>query len=95
MNHKAALWGMYVRPAARSSGLGRRLVEAVVNHAAERVEQLQLSVVAANDGACRLYLNMGFSEYGREMKALKQDGRYYDEILMVRFLGGDADPNRM
>jgi len=95
VNHKAALWGMYVRPAARSSGLGRRLVEAVVNHAAERVEQLQLSVVAANDGACRLYLNMGFSEYGREMKALKQDGRYYDEILMVRFLGGDADPNRM
>src|SRR6266481_5062879 len=94
-NNKAALWGMYVRPAARSSGLGRRLVEAVVNHASERVEQLQLSVVAANDDACRLYRSMGFSEYGREMKALKQDGRYYDEILMVRFLGGDADPNRM
>jgi ribosomal protein S18 acetylase RimI-like enzyme len=95
VSHKAALWGMYVRPAARSSGLGRRLVEAVVNHAAERVEQLQLSVVAANDDACRLYRNMGFSEYGREMRALKQDGRYYDEILMVRYLGAGTRPNRM
>jgi ribosomal protein S18 acetylase RimI-like enzyme len=94
-NHKAALWGMYVRPAARSSGLGRRLVEAVVNHASERVEQLQLSVVSTNGDAWRLYRNIGFSEYGREMKALKQDGRYYDEILMVRFLGGDTGPNRM
>jgi ribosomal protein S18 acetylase RimI-like enzyme len=95
VNHKAALWGMYVRPAARRSGLGRRLVEAVVNHASERVEQLQLGVVAANDDACRLYRNMGFSEYGREMKALKQDGQYYDEILMVRFLGAGTRPSRM
>src|ERR1044072_3266483 len=27
--HKATLWGMYVRPAARSAGVGRRLVDAV------------------------------------------------------------------
>jgi len=95
VSHKAALWGMYVRPAARSSGLGRRLVEAVVNHASERVEQLQLSVVSTNDDAFRLYRNMGFSEYGREMKALKHDGQYYDEILMVRFLDAGTRPNRM
>jgi hypothetical protein len=29
---------------------------------------------------------MGFSEYGREMKALKHRQRHFDEILMVRFL---------
>ena len=77
---------MYVCPAARHSGLGRRLAEAVANQAATQVEQLQLSVVSANETAVRLYRSMRFSEYGREMKALKQDGRYYDEILMVRFL---------
>jgi ribosomal protein S18 acetylase RimI-like enzyme len=86
VKHKAVLWGMYVCPAARHSGLGRRLVEAVANQAATQVEQLQLSVVSANETAVRLYRSMRFSEYGREMKALKQDGRYYDEILMVRFL---------
>jgi ribosomal protein S18 acetylase RimI-like enzyme len=86
VKHRAALWGMYVRPAARNSGLGRRLVEAVVNHASGRVEQLLLSVVSENEAARRLYQKLGFSEYGREMKALKLGGRYLDEILMVRFL---------
>jgi RimJ/RimL family protein N-acetyltransferase len=86
VKHRAALWGMYVRPAARNSGLGRRLVEAVVNHASGRVEHLLLSVVSENEAAHRLYQKLGFSEYGREMKALKLGGRYLDEILMVRFL---------
>ena len=85
-NHKATLWGMYVRPSARGSGLGRRLMEAIVEHATGRVEQLQLGVATDNDAPHRLYIKTGFSEYGREMKALKQDGRYADEILMVRFL---------
>jgi ribosomal protein S18 acetylase RimI-like enzyme len=87
--HKAVLWGMYVRAIARNSGLGRRLVDAVVKHASERVEQLQLTVVSENRTAYRLYKNLGFVEYGRETKALKQDGRYYDEILMVKFLAPD------
>ena len=84
--HKAVLWGMYVRAIARNFGLGRRLVDAVVKHASERVEQLQLAVVGENQAAYRFYKNLGFVEYGRETKALKQDGRYYDEILMVKFL---------
>ena len=88
-SHKANLWGMYVRKAARGSGLGRRLIEAVVAHATGRVELLQLGVASGNEAAHRLYLKTGFSEYGREMKALKQDGRYIDEILMVRFLMRD------
>ena len=87
--HKAALWGMYVRKTARKSGLGQRLVEAVVDHASGKVEQLQLGVASDNEAALRLYKKLGFSEYGREMKALKQDGRYIDEILMVRFLTSD------
>jgi ribosomal protein S18 acetylase RimI-like enzyme len=85
-SHKATLWGMYVRASARGAGLGERLIEAVVEHAASRVELLQLGVATGNAPALRLYIKAGFSEYGREMKALKQDGRYIDEILMVRFL---------
>lgn len=85
-NHKGLLWGMYVRENARNSGLGRRLVEAVVRHASERVELLQLTVVSENQTAQRLYASLGFAEYGHEKQALKQGGRYYDEILMVKFL---------
>jgi RimJ/RimL family protein N-acetyltransferase len=83
--HKAVLWGMYVRPDARKSGAARRLVDAVVAHAAERVEQLQLAVVSENAAAIRLYTAAGFVEYGREVEALKLDGRYFDEILMALF----------
>jgi RimJ/RimL family protein N-acetyltransferase len=86
VSHKAALFGMYVRPRARGARVAQRLIEVIVAHATERVEQLQLSVAVGNEAAHRLYQKMGFSEYGREMKALKQDGRYFDEILMVRFL---------
>jgi ribosomal protein S18 acetylase RimI-like enzyme len=85
-SHKATLWGMYVRAPARGSGLGRRLIQAVVADATGRVELLQLGVATGNAAALQLYIKTGFSEYGREMKALKQDGRYIDEILMVRFL---------
>ena len=84
--HKGLLWGMYVRPAARNLGLGRRLVEAVPKHASGHVELLHLTVVSENLSAQRLYTSLGFAEYGREARALKQNGRYYDEILMVRFL---------
>jgi RimJ/RimL family protein N-acetyltransferase len=84
--HKGLLWGMYVRAAARNMDLGKRLVAAVLDHAHGRVEMVQLSVVNDNKAACRLYGAMGFVAYGYEKRALKQDGRYYDELLMVKFL---------
>jgi len=89
VSHKAGLWGMYIRKAARGSGLGQRLIAAIVDHASGRVEQLQLGVASDNEAAIRLYRKTGFSEYGREMKALKDGNRYFDEILMVRFLTRD------
>jgi RimJ/RimL family protein N-acetyltransferase len=84
--HKGLLWAMYVRSAARKSGLGKILVAAVLDHARGRVEMDQLTVVSENEAARRLYEAMGFVAYGYERRALKQDGRYYDEILMVKFL---------
>ncbi len=84
--HKGLLWTMYVRATARNSGVGKALVAAVLDHACGRVEMVQWTVVSANESAHRLYRAMGFAEYGHEKKALKHDGRYYDEILMVNFL---------
>ena len=84
--HKALLWGMYVRATARNAGVGKRLVAAVLDHARGRVEQVQLTVVSENEAARRLYCAMGFVEYGYEKRALRQDGKYYDDILMVHFL---------
>ena len=79
---------MYVRPAARKAGVGRRLGEAVCNLAHQQVELIQLTVVRDNEQARRLYARLGFLEYGVEKNALKQDGRYYDEVLMAKDLLG-------
>jgi len=84
--HKGRLVGMYVRPSARKVGVGRRLVETIIEFARQRVELIQLAVVSDNEPARRLYERLGFVEYGLEKKALKQDGRYYDEVLMAKNL---------
>ena len=81
--HKGYLWGMYVRAAARGLGVGKLLVEAVLDHARSRVERVQLTVVSDNETAQRLYRSCGFVEYGHEVHSLKQNGRYYDEKLMA------------
>ncbi|WP_271621402.1 GNAT family N-acetyltransferase [Bradyrhizobium sp. CCBAU 51745] len=88
--HKADLWGMYVRHQAGRAGVGRCLVDTVIAHAAKHVEKLQLTVASQNEPALRLYKAAGFVEYGREVKALKQNGRYFDEVLMELFVDGSG-----
>jgi ribosomal protein S18 acetylase RimI-like enzyme len=77
---------MYVRSDARRTGIGRRLIEAILDLARDRVELVQLTVIRDNEQARRLYASVGFLEYGIERNALKQDGRYYDEVLMAKDL---------
>jgi RimJ/RimL family protein N-acetyltransferase len=88
--HKGLLWGMYVRPGARTGGIGRQLIEAILDVARQHVELIQLTVVHDNVRARRLYASLGFVDYGLERHALKQDGRYYDEALMAKDLLEEA-----
>src|SRR5262245_3823245 len=86
LRHKSMILGMYVRQEARQYGIGERLIDAAVSHAPNHVEQIQLAVVTENEAARRLYAKAGFIEYGHQINALKHDERYYDDILMVKFL---------
>ncbi len=86
MRHKGVLWGMYVRPEARGTGLAAALVERLLSEAQGIVEEVRLAVVTTNEAAIRLYTRYRFKEYGIERRALKMDGRYYDELLMARFI---------
>jgi ribosomal protein S18 acetylase RimI-like enzyme len=83
LRHKAVLWGMYVRPEARRTGLAAALVQHVIEHARPLVEEICLTVVASNVAARRLYSAAGFKEYGLERRALKVGREYYDEVLMA------------
>ena len=84
--HKGVLWGMYVNRDFRSLGVGSDLVSAVLSHAKEVVDLVNLSVVTDNASAVALYRKMGFQTYGVEARALKIRERYLSEALMVRDL---------
>ena len=84
--HKGLFWGMYVRPAARGTGLATRLVRAVLDYAQGRVERVHLMVVADNAAARRLYQSMGFKAYATEERSLRVGDRYLDEVMMVRVM---------
>jgi RimJ/RimL family protein N-acetyltransferase len=61
-------------------------VDTIIEFARHHVELIQLAVVSDNEQARRLYERLGFLEYAVERKALKQDGHYYDEVLMAKDL---------
>ncbi|MBV8976381.1 MAG: GNAT family N-acetyltransferase [Alphaproteobacteria bacterium] len=82
--HTGDLGAMYVRGAARGSGLADALVTAAIETAAGSVEQIKLTVNAANTRAIRFYARHGFREIGRIPRSLNIAGIYYDEVLMLR-----------
>jgi RimJ/RimL family protein N-acetyltransferase len=86
IKHKAILWGMYVREAARGTGVAEAMVEAVLDHARGQVEQILISVITNNERARHFYEKMGFHAYGLEKRAFKIGEDYYDEEFRVRVL---------
>ncbi len=92
LRHKGVLWGMYVRPGARGSGLAASLVQRVIAHARTLVEEICVTVVASNAAAHRLYRANGFEQYGLERRALKVGNEYHDEVLMALPLQQPREP---
>ena len=86
--HKGNIYGMYIAPEYRGQGLGKALMRELLKKASqlEGLEQINLTVVSNNQSAKKLYESVGFEVYGTERKALKFNGQYYDEDLMVCFL---------
>ncbi|HUO24044.1 MAG TPA: GNAT family N-acetyltransferase [Candidatus Aquilonibacter sp.] len=83
--HKGHVWGVYVTGEMRSRGIGKRLLESVLDRAATvpGIEQIMLAVAATQDAAISLYRSLGFETYGCEPRALKVGSRYIDEEHMV------------
>jgi ribosomal protein S18 acetylase RimI-like enzyme len=85
--HRGVLWGMYVRERARGTGIAGRLVEGILTHARQHLEEVVLSVEANNASAVACYKSAGFSVTGQDARALKIGGEYFDLLLMkMRFV---------
>lgn len=86
--HKAFLWGVYVAPSHRRRGLARGLMTHAIEEASRwpGLQQINLGVNAANDGARTLYESLGFRTFGTERGFMRVDGVLQDELHMVRLL---------
>ena len=88
LRHKCTLFGMVVDPAARRRGLGRALVEAVLDEARRRpvLRLMQLTVSEGNTAAEGLYRRCGFERFGAEPMGTWVDGRYVTKLHLWRLL---------
>lgn len=88
IRHKGLLFRMYVSAEHGGRGYGRQLLTELIRRVREQtdVEQINLTVVATNAPAKRLYESFGFQSFALERNALKDGDQYHDEEQMVLFL---------
>ncbi len=83
--HKAHIYGVYVKASHRGRGLGRALMEKVLELARpqEGLDHVLLAVATTNVAAFELYRSLGFETWGTEPHALRIGDRFVDEQHMV------------
>ncbi|GAA4564268.1 GNAT family N-acetyltransferase [Planotetraspora kaengkrachanensis] len=93
--HKATLFGMAVAPHATGQGIGKMLVRRILDLAAAVDDLLQvgLTVSEGNLPAERLYRSCGFQVWGREPRAVINDGTAIAKLHMVRMLDEPVLPS--
>ena len=80
-------FSLYVERAARGSGVGRRLLEALIGRARELgYHKLVLSAFPDNAAGRALYVRCGFRTVGTYREQGMLDGEWADVILMERLL---------
>jgi len=76
-----------VRAQAAGRGIGTSLLRHALDWAAAHgLHRLELTVMAHNTRAIRLYERMGFSVEGRRSECLLVDGQFIDELTMAVIL---------
>lgn len=88
--HKAELIGMYVLADWRGRGVGRRLVNAAVEHAEATagIAVVTLTVTESNAPAIALYQSFGFRAFGVEPMAIRTPAGYKAKVHMWRPVDG-------
>ena len=82
-------FGVGVHPGFRGRGIGRGLVEALLEWTRNNpeVEKVALAVRADNPRAIALYRKLGFVEEGRRHHEVKlENGEYVDDVLMYQMV---------
>lgn len=80
--------GLSVREEFRNQGVGRRMIEALLDWARENelVRRVELTVIAGNTPGLHLYRSLGFEVEGVMRGAFQRDGELHDEYMMAVML---------
>jgi len=87
--HRAGIGGMYIAPAARGQGIGKALMQALIDRAATiaYLEEIILAVTVGNSAARSIYLAAGFESSHIEKRYIKIGTTYYDiEWMTLRLV---------
>lgn len=85
--HKGHIYGVYVTSAYRGKGVGRALLDTLIEKAKQSstLEQILLAVATVQTAARALYRSRGFESFGIEPHALKVGSTYVDEDHMILY----------
>lgn len=83
--HRGEIVQMYVNENYSGKGIGKKLLTKTIEKAFEKslIEQIVLSVVLSNEGANKLYEQVGFIEYGIIRDYFKLNGKKWDQRFMI------------
>jgi RimJ/RimL family protein N-acetyltransferase len=85
--HPGELVQVYVDSNYRGQNIGEKLLRSVLAYAfnLDGIEQIELSVIAGNQTAVRLYEKLGFKTFGVQPKYFKVGNQYLDQQFMQLF----------
>lgn len=83
---------VYLAPAARGKGLGRRLLGALIEAAEARGFRQMIAIIgdSAHEVSIRLHAAAGFAMVGTLKDVGRKHGRWLDTVIMQRALGPGA-----
>jgi L-amino acid N-acyltransferase YncA len=77
--------GLYVTASARGQGIGRALLEAIIESSERHgIWTLQSATIAENDASLAVQRRCGFRVIGRRERIARRDGVWRDTILLER-----------
>jgi cyclohexyl-isocyanide hydratase len=85
LKHKGILFRMYVSKNFRGQGIAKKLIGELIERVKRNsdIEQINLTVIANNENAKKLYEKFGFVTFGSERNAIKWKGEYFNEDQMA------------
>lgn len=84
---RAAEMGIFIHPECRGTGIGRSLVEILVNEAKKKdITTILSNISSRNDGSTAFHRSLGFRECGRFKAIGRKWGEDFDAVWMQKML---------